>query len=272
MNEMQKNFKLDNFVNDTDNELLKNDKYTFAVLRNIVNQECNLLFSNHKDLIICYSRSPFPVWIWTLDNLTNSEKKNVYDIVKEIFPLNNNNSFMMKYELADFFINQAKKENITLSIKLNMFAYECTNPIKPNHVADGSLYHCKEQDIDEMVEFMDLFHKDINADIESLEEYRKQALEGLKQGVYYFWKNNEGKAVACCSLKIRADTYSIGLVYTKEEYRRKYYAQNLVYQVSLISKNSGYNPTLYTDADYSASNSCYEKIGYILRGKLCRIG
>ena len=29
---------------------------------------------------------------------------------------------------------------------------------------------------------------------------------------------------------------------------------------------------LYTDADYKASNACYEKIGFILRGKLCTIG
>ena len=28
---------------------------------------------------------------------------------------------------------------------------------------------------------------------------------------------------------------------------------------------------LYTDADYAASNACYEKIGYVLRGKLCTI-
>ncbi len=28
----------------------------------------------------------------------------------------------------------------------------------------------------------------------------------------------------------------------------------------------------FTDADYKASNACYEKIGYVLRGKLCSIG
>ena len=28
---------------------------------------------------------------------------------------------------------------------------------------------------------------------------------------------------------------------------------------------------MYTDADYQASNACYEKIGYILRGKLCTV-
>ena len=34
----------------------------------------------------------------------------------------------------------------------------------------------------------------------------------------------------------------------------------------------GYEPMLYTDADYVASNSCYEKIGYVIRGKLCTSG
>ena len=36
--------------------------------------------------------------------------------------------------------------------------------------------------------------------------------------------------------------------------------------------DAGYVPMLYTDADYAASNACYEKIGYVLRGKLCTIG
>jgi len=37
-------------------------------------------------------------------------------------------------------------------------------------------------------------------------------------------------------------------------------------------KEAGCIPMLYTDADYAASNACYEKIGYVLRGKLCTIG
>ena len=61
-------------------------------------------------------------------------------------------------------------------------------------------------------------------------------------------------------------------MYTHEEYRRRHYAENLVYQVSQMAKDAGYMPMLYTDADYAASNACYEKIGYVLRGKLCTIG
>ena len=65
---------------------------------------------------------------------------------------------------------------------------------------------------------------------------------------------------------------SIGLVYTRKDERRKHYAEHLVYQVTEIVKNEGYIPMLYTDADYVASNACYEKIGYVLRGKLCTLG
>ena len=61
-------------------------------------------------------------------------------------------------------------------------------------------------------------------------------------------------------------------MYTRREERRKHYAENLVFQVTMIAKNAGFMPMLYTDADYVASNACYEKIGYILRGKLCTIG
>ena len=58
---------------------------------------------------------------------------------------------------------------------------------------------------------------------------------------------------------------------THPEFRRKHYAENLVYQVTKHVRDAGYIPMLYTDADYTASNSCYEKIGYVLRGKLCTI-
>jgi len=34
----------------------------------------------------------------------------------------------------------------------------------------------------------------------------------------------------------------------------------------------GLTPMLYTDAEYPASNACYQKIGYALRGALCTLG
>ena len=86
-----------------------------------------------------------------------------------------------------------------------------------------------------------------------------------------------GRSVASCHWRPEGEPNTkdglacVGLVYTREEARRKHYAENLVYRVTRIAKQAGYLPMLYTDADYIASNACYEKIGYILRGKLCSI-
>ena len=88
----------------------------------------------------------------------------------------------------------------------------------------------------------------------------------------YFWKDAEGKFVASCHWHPNEGMAAIGLVFTKPEARRKHFAENLVYNVTRIAEEAGYLPMLYTDADYIASNSCYERIGYIKRGELCTVG
>ena len=127
------------------------------------------------------------------------------------------------------------------------------------------------EDIDELVEFMDLFHRETGVDQDSLEAYRHKAEEAKRSGSHFFWKNAEGRYAAVCNFRPNGDLACVGLVYTREEYRRKHYAENLVYQVTRMAKDAGYIPMLYTDADYAASNACYEKIGYVLKGKLCTI-
>lgn len=106
---------------------------------------------------------------------------------------------------------------------------------------------------------------------EDKESYRVKAEDAVRNGSLYLWENSEGVYTASCSWHQVLDMASVSLVYTREEHRRKHYAENLVYQVTLIAKEAGLVPMLYTDADYVASNACYEKIGYVLRGKLCTI-
>ena len=263
---------MDKFADERDFKLLEDDKYTFFVLRRIITEECNLLLTDHERLIICHTNDPFPVWIWTPDDVSVEEKEKAYRLIKENGLLTEGHTFNIKYELADYFIKRASEDAKDLSISTNMFAYDCPNPIEPDTEADGELHRCVEEDIDEVVEFMDLFHNEIGIDQESLEVYRHNAKEAIKYGSLFLWKNAEGRNVSSCNFRPNGDMASIGLVYTREEYRRKHYAENLVYQVSKIAMDAGFVPMLYTDADYVASNACYEKIGYILRGKLCTIG
>ena len=263
---------MDHFVDERDYKLLENDKYTFSVLGGKMGGACELLLTDHEKLIICFSCNPYPVWIWTPDGAAEEEKEKAYELARENNLLANGHTFNLKYDCAEYFIRRSSEDAAALSVKTNMFAYDCPNLIEPHRWADGSLHRCVPEDIDELVAFMDLFHKETGIDQDSLEAYRRKAEEAISCGRYFIWRNKEGKSVSVCSSRPNGSLAVIGSVYTHEEYRRMHYAENLVYQVSKMAKNAGYMPMLYTNADYIASNACYEKIGYVLRGKLCTIG
>ena len=262
---------MDCFASEKDHILLEHDKYTFFVLKRLLGGENKLLLTDHERLIICFSCEPYPVWIWTADESTREELERVYTICREHNLLDGKHRFNVKYELAEYIIERAASEGLAFTIETNLFAYDNPEPIAPGKACEGSLYQCKAGDVEELVEFMDLFHQDINMDHQTLEEYRDKARQGIEKGSLYFWKDASGKSVASCNWSQNGELAAIGLVYTRKEERRKHYAENLVYQVTMIAKNAGFMPMLYTDADYAASNACYEKIGYQLRGKLCTI-
>ena len=262
---------MDTFVDERDYRLLEGDPYTFFVLRRILGEPHTLLLTDHERTLLCFSRQPFPVWIWTPDDITEEELEQTYLLAKENELMDGEHRFNIKYVLAEYFIKRAAADGLALKIETNMFAYDCPASIKPSVTADGALYQCTEDDIDELVEMRTKFHEAIDADYESAEAYRAKAEEGVRNGGMYFWKNAAGRTVSCCTWKPSGAMASVGLVYTREEARRRHYAENMVYQVTEITRQNGFLPILYTDADYAASNACYEKIGYVLRGKLCTV-
>ena len=263
---------MDNFTDDRDLRLLDGDRYTFFVLKKIMGGECGLLLTDHERLIICYTCHPFPVWIWTADDTTEEEMANVYRLAKDNSLMDGKHSFNLKYGLAEYFIRRAAEDGLDMSVTMNMFAYDCPEPVAPEDHSDGDIYRCMEDDVDELTDFIDLFHREVGIDQKDRDGYRADAEEAIKSGNVYFWKNAEGKTVASCRFQPADDTASINLVLTHPDHRRKHYAENLVYQVTQKVIDAGLTPMLYTNADYVASNACYEKIGFVLRGKLCTIG
>ena len=264
--------KMDNFVDERDFELLAQDKYTFSVLSRIIRGECEIRLTDHERMIICFTGQPYPVWIWTPDGASEDEFERAYQLAKELNVMDGEHRFNIKYELAEYFMDRAKKDGLDLKITTNLFAYDCPSPIAPSSVVDGKIHQCTKEDFDIMVDFFDMFHEAVGIDKESRETYRTYAENDIGKGSLYVWETEDGKYASSCNWHPVQDMASIGLVYTRDEYRRRYYAEHLVYQVTKIAQEAGYLPMLYTDADYVASNACYEKIGYILRGKLCTIG
>jgi len=262
---------MDSFADERDFNLLSQDKYTFSVMSRIIKEECELRLSDHERLIICFTGQPYPVWIWTPDDASEDEMERAYKTVSDNSLMDGDHRFNIKYELAEYFIARAKKDGIELKISTNLFAYDCPSLVAPATVVDGELHQCTEGDVDVLVDFFDMFHIAVGIDQESREQYRAYAENDIKTGTAYFWKTGDGEFASSCNWHPVQDMASVGLVYTRDEFRRRHYAEHLVYQVTKIARDAGYLPMLYTDADYAASNACYEKLGYILRGKLCTI-
>lgn len=263
---------MDNYIDERDYQLLEGDKYTFFVLRRIMDKSCKVLLSDHERCIICFSTEPYPTWIWTAEDITQAEMENVYELLVRNNLMDGKHTFNVKYELAEYLIKRAKQNGIDLKIQTNMFAYDCPQPIAPSEMAEGEIYKCEEKDREELAEFAEMFHDETGVGRMDKEGYLKYAEEKIADGRTFFWKDAQGNHVASCTYDRNGDMASVGLVYTRPEYRRKHYGENLVYQVTKIVEAQGCVPMLYTDADYVASNACYEKIGYIFRGKLCMVG
>ena len=262
---------MDTFVDERDQKLLDGDKYTFAVLRRIMKGQTEILLSDHENVIICFTGHPFPVWIWTPDSATAEDMERVYMLAKDKGLLNGDYHFNIKYELAEYFMKRSEEDGLKFQIQTNMYAYDCPDPICPTEKADGAIHRCTMDDLDELVDIIEMFHQEIVIDRQNREQYRKDAVAIIENENVFFWRNAAGKTVASCKSAPAGELASINLVFTYPDHRRKHYAENLVYQVTKTMRYQGFIPMLYTDADYVASNSCYEKIGYILRGRLCSI-
>lgn len=263
---------MDTFVDERDYLLLDRDPYTFFVLRRVMGGSCELLLTDHEKMILCFTGDPYPVWIWTPDHASPAELESVYGLARENGLLDGKHRLNVKYNLAEYFMKRSQQDGRPMTVYTRMFAYDCKSPIPPAAGADGTLYRCGAGDIEELTELLDLFHREVGIDQKSIAGYRSDAAAFIESGHMYFWKDDQGHNVASCKFDPDGEMASVNLVFTRPAYRRKHYAENLVYRVSLLVRDAGYVPMLYTDADYEASNACYEKVGYVLRGKLCMIG
>lgn len=263
---------MDRFVDDRDFALLRQDPYTFSVLDRILRGPCACVRSDHSRLILCHSEAPYPVWIWTPDGLSEAEKAAAWALAAECCPLEAGYRLMMKYELAAYFLAQAGEAGMKAGISKELFAYACPEPLPPQETADGGLHRCTEADEKEAAALLGRFFSEIGEHRRPDEVILEKAREKIAEKALFFWKDAGGRTVACCGWRHNAGLATVNDVYTLPQARRKHYAQNLVYAVTKLARDDGWMPTLYTNANYAASNACYQKIGYTLRGRLCTLG
>ena len=248
--------------------LLDNDKYTFFVLVRIIGGVCRLTVTDHKNFIISHSAYPYPVWVWLSENAGQDEYAKVYNLLKEHFFDNNYYKINTSYAYSEYITKRCKSDGIELIRTMNLLCYTCSDPIAPRNNAEGFAEVATVSNVDEIVSMLNEFTVSVN-EKRTEEENREKAMEMIAEKRLFLWIDK--KPVAMCGYNPLNETASINMVYTKPDARRKGYASALVHFLSEKLRAKGCLPLLYTDGDYQASNDCYKKIGFSLKGKLCTI-
>lgn len=259
--------------------LLPTDTPLFAMLKRVLRTPCRYIVTDEKNYIVCHSEYPFPVWVWTSDDMPDEELSRAKELLeKELNAWDLKQSggeqihVNMETTLAMRLISELASTATPLAIKHRINVYECPEPKKPEKEADGAMAPGTEDDFTIAHEMMRHFFLESAIDNLPESEQRKKAEVYIFAKRLFFWKNAEGVPVAMALYTDNGDgSESLNNVFTMPAHRRKGYASALVYEVAQMILKKEHTPMLYTDAGYEASNKCYEGLGFNRRGSLCTL-
>lgn len=247
------------------------DAISFSVLTNIIQGNCAHTFTDHENVILCHSTPPYPVWVWCKDISRTEDVAVIAACIRENFPAEQGYRWNMTYALFEA-LQTLDSYFAELSTQMGLLSYRMDAILPVTHPCTGYADIAKADEIDLLCK---LWH-DACLEMEGFdhnEEFcRARVMEYLEKEKLFVWRNDAREITAITSRRDTAPFSKIATVYTLPQHRRKGYAMNLVHAVSATMIKDGFTPILYTDANYAASNACYQKIGYKQVGALCCAG
>ena len=250
-------------------ELIQEDAITYSVLLKILRDTCCDILTDHRNVVVCYSNPPYPVWVWCRDARDGGAVMEIAYALKEQLPLDTVRCCIMpeilarKLEEADPYFRDVKPG-------MGLLSYRLDRILPLVHSCDGGMSLVEEGDIPGLLGH---WH-DMHMEMEGMDQTPEHCLATLTRMVenksLFAWRTEAG-IVALTGRGDQEHYSKITSVYTLPRHRRKGYAINLVHGVTESILADGLIPILYTDAAYGASNDCYRKIGYEQVGSLVSI-
>lgn len=251
--------------------LIGDDAITYSVLGNILHGACAHTVTDCENIIICHSTPPYPVWVWCREDDTPTHTTQIAETLKEHFPAEKGFRWNTTYTLFEA-LQKQDTYFAPLSTERGLLSYRMDKLLPVTHPSEGYCDLAQPSEIDLLCK---LWH-DACLEMEGFdhnEEFCRAHVTGyMEKHRLFVWRNDAGEITAMTSRGDAAPFSKIATVYTLPQHRRKGYAMNLVHAVSAGMIGDGFTPILYTDANYAASNACYQKIGYRQVGALCCAG
>ena len=255
-----------------DNPRLRNlvsGDITYTVLYKILGCECDHIFTDGENIIVCHSNPPYPVWVWCKDTKNEDFLSAIAKCIKKYFPLEEYDVIMPYNALSG--LQEKDDYFLQAGVKTELLSYRLDAINNIHRVCDGRMEKAKIEDL----EFLTKCFKDMAMEMEghdfSIEHCRDRVSEQITNEILFVWRDDSGEIVACANRKFLDGVGSVSGVYTLPRHRRCGYAINLVHGITKDILRLGHTPTLYTDGGYNASNECYKKIGYRQVGRLCTV-
>ena len=239
---------------------------TFSVLYSILGGECDHIFTDGEEIIICHSEDPYPVWVWCKDTVSMKNLLTIAECIKVNFPLarytiNIDHGLMRKLaEIDEYFSGY--------HVKMELLSYRLDEINDIDRKTDGRMELADTKDR----AALGYIWRDMAKEMEGYDFPMETCLENIDRMIeddqLFVWRNGDGEIVATTSRGQIGRLGKVAAVYTLPKHRRCGYAINLVHGVTELILDDGLTPVLYTDGGYSASNDCYKKIGYHQVGRL----
>lgn len=237
----------------------------FTVLYDVLSGDCNDIFTDGENIIICYSAAPYPVWVWCKDEYSLKNLMAISECVKENFPLTEHN-VIMSHGLIDK-LACIDKYYEGYKIKTNLLVYSL-DKICNIQKCDGKLEIAEAKDLETLA----MMWQESAFEMEGYQLSLTQCLDDVEYMIdnemLYAWRNYDGEIVSIACMAELGIFNKISGVYTVPHHRRCGYAINLVRRLTELILNKNLTPVLYTNGEYIPSNDCYKKIGYYQVGRL----
>lgn len=251
-------------------ELLAEDAVTYAVLINILQDSCTDIYTDHINVIVCHSLSPYPVWVWCRDPGREENVDSIAGCLGEAFAPEDGYGYILDCGLLNH-LREKDPRFRRMRMKMGLLSYRLDRLRDIDASCDGFFSLAKEEEIPYLTK---LWH-DLAFEMEghdlSPERCGERVRSRMAAKSLYVWRRNDGEITALTARQDAGRYGKISAVYTLPGYRRRGYAIHLVHKVTQLILEDGRIPILYTDAGYAASNACYQKIGFREVGSLCSV-
>ena len=244
------------------------DAITFFVLARILNIPCEHIHTDGENVMVCLSKRPYPVWIWCRDEDDADAVATVAECLKTHFPLDEGYRYNLSYGMFER-LRRVDPAFAQMKIEVNMLSYRLDELLPISHPCDGHMEAASMADVDRLVPYWQAATYEMEHREFPLDMCKARVEEMIAAGRQFVWVDEDGEIAALTSYRVDGCFGGVGGVYTLPGHRRRGYAMNLVHGVTKRMLERGLVPMLYTDADYAASNACYQKIGYRQVGSLC---